>query len=526
MEGITTGFRLTTKYGPYREVDRDNYASTVKYKSEVQKQINTEIELGNYVITNRKPTIVSSLGAVEKPDGGIRLIHDASRPLHCGLNSYTSDTTCSYMDLRNAIQLIKPKSFLAKVDLKSAYRSVKIHPAEYQLSGLKWTFEGDNHPTYMYDSKLMFGHSKSPQVFQKISAAVCAIMRVNYNVTVISYLDDFLIIEDDFNQCNRALGLLLKTLRQLGFNISWKKVDGPSQRLVFLGVLIDTCNLTLSMPAEKMSEFRDLLISFKSRKRASVRQLQSLCGKLNWASSIVKGGRTFTRRMIDLIPANCLGSSKVLLSSEFFKDLDWWIQFMEHFNGSVYFLDQKPITSLQTDACTQGCAGYYAGDYFYTNWDLDFPEMSNEHINIKETMAVILSALRWGQLWCNKTVTVYTDNMTTKCAINKGSSKNSLLMYFLRELFWLSAIFNFDIKAKFIPGRLNNIADSASRLNEPGQLSRLYSLIHSYNYMDFTIEELLKHMSCAFFINSWCTGPGDHHRPKEDSMSVTKTGVG
>jgi hypothetical protein len=48
--------------------------------------------------------------------------------------------------------------------------------------------------------------------------------------------------------------------------------------------------------------------------------------------------------------------------------------------------------------------------------------------------------------------------------INK--ERNIKFYSFLRELVWLSAIHNFNIKAKFISGRNNVIADSASRLHE------------------------------------------------------------
>lgn len=97
-----------------------------------------------------------------KTNGEIRLIHDASQPEGFSLNSYTSDTNCSYMDLRHALKLIKPNNYLAKVDLKSAYRSVQCHASDHHLTGLKWTFSGDDSPTYMYDAKLPFGHSRSP----------------------------------------------------------------------------------------------------------------------------------------------------------------------------------------------------------------------------------------------------------------------------------------------------------------------------------------------------------------------------
>lgn len=47
-------------------------------------------------------------------------------------------------------------------------------------------------------------------------------------------------------------------------------------------------------------------------------------------------------------------------------------------------------------------AGYYSRDFCYTNWDIDLPAVQNEHINIKETAAIILSAIRWGHVWKNK----------------------------------------------------------------------------------------------------------------------------
>ena len=91
------------------------------------------------------------------------------------------------MDLRHALQLIKCNNYLGKVDLKSAYRSVKCHNSDHPLTGLQWTFTGDNLPTYMYDAKLPFSHARSPKIFQQLSASVCSIMKCTYNVTCIAY---------------------------------------------------------------------------------------------------------------------------------------------------------------------------------------------------------------------------------------------------------------------------------------------------------------------------------------------------
>ena len=70
-----------------------------------------------------------------------------------------------------------------------------------------------------------------------------------------AYLDDFLIISETMYDCSRDLLLLVRTLRQLGFNINYSKIEGPAQRITFLGITIDTRDLTLTMPEQKQFEF-------------------------------------------------------------------------------------------------------------------------------------------------------------------------------------------------------------------------------------------------------------------------------
>jgi hypothetical protein len=52
----------------------------------------------------------------------------------------------------------------------------------------------------------------------------------------------------------------------------------------------------------------------------------------------VKGGRTFVRRLIDSLSNVNNRNAKILLSSEFFDDIAWWVKFMNKFNGTVKFL--------------------------------------------------------------------------------------------------------------------------------------------------------------------------------------------
>ena len=193
----------------------------------VEKAIREEIQRGNYIITSEKPTIVSALGAIPKPDSdNIRLIHDCSRPQHSNLNLYTgTQHHYSYVTVDNAVSLIKNNAYLAKIDLKSAYRHVPIHPSN-TATGLAWRFRGDNTLTYLHDCKLPFGAAQIPEIFHRLTQAIMRMMD-RRGFTVLAYLDDFLIISDTALECQQAYQELIKLLSELGFQINWDKAVGP-----------------------------------------------------------------------------------------------------------------------------------------------------------------------------------------------------------------------------------------------------------------------------------------------------------
>ena len=55
----------------------------------------------------------------------------------------------------------------------------------------------------------------------------------------------------------------------------------------------------------------------------------------------------------------------------------------------------------------------------------------------------------------------------------------------LRELFWLSAQFNFSVKAIHIPGIINILPDAISRLHEPKQWFRMSDEFYKLGYYLF-----------------------------------------
>ena len=146
-------------------------------------------------------------------------------------------------------------------------------------------------------------------------------------------------------------------------------------------------------------------------------------------------------------------------------------------NGRNMFINDTVNDKVEVDACNTGAGMTFRSDWAYINWELDWEGTKDLHINFKETLAIIGAAKRWGPLWRNKTVFIYTDNQCAKQIINKGTTRNSFIMSHIRELFWLSILYNFEIRCVYIPGVDNKVADAISRLHEKGQFYNLELLL-------------------------------------------------
>ena len=154
LQGIKNGFKLQDENAPTSPPPKPhppNYRSvrSKEFNRAVEDTIKTGLRDGLYKRLPNPPPITSPLSAVPKSSGGVRVIHDLSSPLgHC-LNSYSSKDEVKFQTIEDAVNLLTPNCYLAKVDLKSAYRSVKIHPSSWPWTSLHWQFEDEKDPIFL-----------------------------------------------------------------------------------------------------------------------------------------------------------------------------------------------------------------------------------------------------------------------------------------------------------------------------------------------------------------------------------------
>lgn len=497
LDGISNGFKIVN----VDVCDIDNYevnnymsAENNVAKPKLDELLSKELACGKISVSDSKPKCIHAYGAVPKKNSDkLRPITDCSRPFGKSINDKILNDKMRYKTVDFATKFVKEGCYFAAVDIAAAYRSVPIHPTHRCLQGLKWCFEKLDNANYKYytDNFLCFGCSSSPGIFQRLSSAVSRIMkRLGFTCIYVEYLDDFLIIADTYNECFEGQLALINVLIKLGFYISWEKVVSPCQRIQFLGLIIDSINMSVTLPGDKINALKCLLKDYMSRSKARKRELQSLAGHLSFASTVIKGGRTFSRRVINLVNSVKHGHYFVKLNNNFRKDCEFWLDFIDSsaFNGTEKILDNSPvdIDIFQTDSSFYGYGIYYNGDWLAGAWDQEAipcvpkhvdlsqnwypfscPDSARSNINILELYPVLLAARRFGHMWADKRVFVYTDNKSVQSFINRGTTKvSNHVMECLRELCMISATYNFHLSAKYLKGDNNVIADCLSRLND------------------------------------------------------------
>ena len=154
------------------------------------------------------------------------------------------------------------------------------------------------------------------------------------------------------------------------------------------------------------------------------------------------------------------------LNKEFQSDVAWWHTLIHCWNGlSILHNFQSPshTVTIQTDASGYwGCGAFMSGQWIQWNWSTKW---LSQGIMAKELVPILLGCIIWGPQLSKQSVLVLCDNLSLVNAINKGASKDTLVMHLLCCLWFFTAYFDITLTAGHIPGACNTIADELSRNN-------------------------------------------------------------
>ena len=178
--------------------------------------------------------------------------------------------------------------YLAVVDIKAAYRALSIYPEHRSLLGLRWNL--DNNEIFIEDGRMCFGLRVGPMQFNKVSEFIYNILSDLYGIQIVNYLDDFIVLASSKEEAQWAQNMVINTLRYVGFHISWAKVTPPSQVCRFLGLDIDSNEMEIRLPLDKLEKLKGLLANYINKnsigKKKFRRVIVPLCSRCQWGQGI------------------------------------------------------------------------------------------------------------------------------------------------------------------------------------------------------------------------------------------------
>ena len=426
------------------------------------------------------PLQINRFGVIPKGHntGRWRLITDLSFPQSFSVNDGIDPTLCSMSyvtidEVANLVTQLGPGALMAKVDIESAYRLIPVHPQDRPLQAMRWDSK-----VYI-DPMLPFGLRSAPKIFNAVADALNWVIAQAGVRTSRHYLDDFIVVGPAGSaECQQALDILTRLCRYLGVPLASHKQVGPTSCLVFLGIEINSVTGQLRLPADKLTRLQTTLHEWGDRKACTRKELESLIGSLNHACKVVRSGRSFLRRMIDLLHAvhrPRQGNTAIRLNAGFRADLAWWQEFLPQWNG-VSFLpppSNLPTIEVTTDASgSWGCGAWWRDSWFQVQWG---PEAQPLSIAEKELIPIILACETWGRFWQGRQVRCNCDNQVVIACIRSRTSKAKGLMHLLRCLVFIEAQYHFYIYPVYISSAMNHLADDLSRDEALSFLSKVPS---------------------------------------------------
>ena len=468
IDGLKHGFDIGFT-GSFSPTLPKNHKSADENKKLIQDAINREIARGHTAGPFTHPpfpqTHCSPIGAAPKKDGTVRLIMDLSQPHGSSINDDISkeDFPCEYTKFDDATNLLMEAgqgSLLCKLDVKHAYRLLPVRPDQWHHLCYFWDGK------YYVDLVLPFGMRSSGAIFNQFASLIRWIIINHYKIPrIINYSDDFFaVLAKDMKMASAQLRTIIQAFKDLGVPLASEKIEGPVTLLVYLGIVINSLNMTIEVPEDKLLAAMASLTKWVRRRTCTKRQLKSLIGKLGHICKVVRPGRMFSRRLIDLSTTVKRMHHHITINVHARADIQWWIDFLPQWTAISMIPPTRTIRStdlqLYSDASDIGFGATYGPHWIQGSWNR---QMQPHSIDMKELYAILAAAFTWGHEWRGKRIVFVTDNKPITQVWDKGTSPSIPIMSLIRPLYLFAALNGFSVSFKHVYRTLNEAADALSK---------------------------------------------------------------
>lgn len=394
-----------------------------------------------------------------------------------GVNGASFCPRFSYPSIQDAVRILKRGCWLGAVDVGRYFNSfpwsLEMRPCmRFEWNGDLYEFIG-----------LCFGFSVCPYYCSTWSAEFRMWMN-DLQVDCTHMVDDWLFVADSLDKAKLCCENLASILEDCGFYMAIEK-NVYGQSIKFLGVLLDTVNMTMRIEPVQAKGTRLMLESCLIKLRAGQpipeTDIRHLAGKLNWFSELIQSGRLHTQSWWEYLRRASSNTDTLSICARLNTDILWWIDILRRWeedkndfsqykilSANELMTDKYSIYYLQSDASGVDGFGYFHGfkdqtdlDYFSSQWNTTVPTSTH----VMELTSLDCFMTRSGSLTKDKVLVWITDSTSAALTINKGSCKKPEGQELLHRIYERCDNWHTELVAVWCPREENILADYLSHLS-------------------------------------------------------------
>jgi hypothetical protein len=236
--------------------------------------------------------------------------------------------------------------------------------------------------------------------------------------------------------------------------------------MVYLGLLIDTIAMTLSVTAERRTAATLKVQAALSKGRVTKTDMQSIIGTCLFISQVIPMGKVFINRLLDALRLSH-AKTFVTITCAVRKDLTWWTRTLPTWGGTALLFSLTPSLHLYTDACQWGGGVMLGKEWASFKWEhgelLAAVRVCRQSMPYLELLAGTRAIAYFAHQWTGLTIEWHCDCRSVVDMVNKGITRSPPAAVLLRVIASLALKYNFHVVVTHIPGVLNTVADLLSR---------------------------------------------------------------
>ena len=448
---ISEGYRLPFSKFPEPCALRNN-ASALKHTSFVNEAISALLLKNCIKQLDSPPTCVNPLSVSSGKK--FRLVIDLRQ-----VNACLVKPTFHYEDLRSLAKVFKENFWFITWDLESGYHHVDIYEPHQTFLGFAWPFNGEL--SYFVFTVLPFGLSSACYCFTKLLRPLLQRWRF-MSFACFLYLDDGISGHPDKPSAIAASLIHQRDLDSAGLKIQEKKSNWePRQIGEWLGLMINTINMTFQVPRAKTERLKKILNDAVLEGVCSFRDLARFAGFINSLMLAVGPiARLFTRQMYNVINSRPSWDSSLSISGPLLQEFQFWIQNIDAFNGFPMQRQIPTCLSIYTDA----------SDFAYGGFSVSVEPVSGlfaeseckQSSTYRELKAIFYVLSSCASKLRHRSVKIFTDSQSAERIVAVGSSKSHLQSVAV-DIFNLCLSNSIQLHTQWIPRAENDRADLLSR---------------------------------------------------------------